>query len=170
MNQDITFHVPPKHVMPSVFHTLFQILHRVYEALVKGISATVRGKGILPDMQEHSKCAAAVQRCLKHSKTKPEASYGLLYSIILKFLHTLLIMALEMRRNCGVTALQGLLATAFLNQLQAAHLFDTWTVLLWACSNVNTGTLGPQISSVDLCLAYFNFKKISHSDGLACGA
>lgn len=157
MNQDMTFHVPPKHVMPSVYHTLFQILHRVYETLVRGIYAPIRGRGILPDMREHSKCAAAVQRCLKHSKTKPEASYGLLYSIILQFLRTLLIMALEMRRNCGVTALQGPLTTAFPNQLQAARLCDTWTVLLWACGNVSIGTLGPQTSSLDLCLAYFNF-------------
>lgn len=108
-------------------------------------------------MREHSKCAAVVQRCLKHTKIKPEASYELLYSIILKFLHTLLIMALEMRRNCSITALEGPLTTAFPNQLQAACLCGTWTVLLRACRNVSTGTLGLQTSSLDLCLAYFNF-------------
>lgn len=46
----MTFHVSPKHVMPSVFRTLVQILHRVYETLVRDIYATIGSRGILPDM------------------------------------------------------------------------------------------------------------------------
>lgn len=133
----MTFPVPPKHVMSSVFHTLFQILKRVYETLFRDICGRIKSRAILTNRQEQSRFAAMIQRCLKHCKTKPEASYCLLYSIILKFLLTLLTMVLEMRKNCGITSLQGPVNHCFSSSIAgcsapalATHLCDTWTVLL----------------------------------------
>ena len=116
---------PPKHVVLSVFHSLFQILQRVYETLVRVICGRMKSRAILTDTQEQSRSAATIQRCLKHCETKPEASYCLLHSIILKLLLTLLTMVLETRKNCGITSLWGPLNHCFSSSMQAA-LLQLW--------------------------------------------